>query len=548
MSKRLIVFVLLLTIATLLVLFEKSYGSEGKGDFDTIEALVELLREKGVLKKEEAAGFLERYKAKADAGPGKVIRIIPEEQEKEYLEQVRAQVRETLQEEMDKAAKDQKAMNEFLMGRSRNANLRMDEIERQIKEDLSSQLRNSAWAQRIRWGGDIRLRYERNYFDENNAILLRPDNPGEILNTTEDRSLYRYRVRLGVKATLLDDRKINVGKVEFGARIATGNEKNPVSTNDTLGDYFNKDGIVLDQAYLKWTYSPTLEIAGRIPELSLTAGRMPNPWFFTDLLWDGDLNFEGAALSFKTDTLLGNPWKSFLTLGAFPLQEDEFSSRDKWLYGGQIGIEYTQPMGLSFKLGLAYYDYKNVEGAANDPFMPGATDFTAPQFQQKGNTLFDIDPGPGIKTALASDYNILNITGKLTYDYWFPIQLVFEGDYVKNLGFDKAEVARKTGNPNPAAETKGYQLRLLVGYPEIRYFGEWNMGLTYRYLEADAVLDAFTDSDFHLGGTNAKGWVLEGAFGLYKDVWLRGRWLTSDEISGPPLAIDVFQLDLNARF
>jgi hypothetical protein len=237
-----------------------------------------------------------------------------------------------------------------------------------------------------------------------------------------------------------------------------------------------------------------------------------------------------------------------LTLGVFPLYEEEFSDRDKWLYAGQAGVEYRKAMGLSGKLGVAYYDYENITGVRNDPLQPGVWDFTAPQFQQKGNTLMDIDPGAGIKTALASDYNLLNVTAQLDYDYWFPIHIVLLMDYVKNLGFDRTEVAARTGNPNVEEDTEGYQFGLTVGYPTIRYFGEWNTFLFYKYLGADAVLDAFTDSDFHLGGTNAKGWILGGELGLYKNVWLRGRWLTADEIKGPPLAIDVLQVDVNARF
>jgi hypothetical protein len=74
------------------------------------------------------------------------------------------------------------------------------------------------------------------------------------------------------------------------------------------------------------------------------------------------------------------------------------------------------------------------------------------------------------------------------------------------------------------------------------------VSLNYKYLEADAVVDAFTDSDFHLGGTNAKGWILGVDIGLAKNYWIAAKWLTSNEVSGPPLAIDVLQFDINARF
>jgi hypothetical protein len=134
---------------------------------------------------------------------------------------------------------------------------------------------------------------------------------------------------------------------------------------------------------------------------------------------------------------------------------------------------------------------------------------------------------------------------------------VFLGDYVKNLGFNQDKVNALVGDIDPITpgfqappkgETKGYQIGMSVGYPKIENSGQWKVSFHYKYLEADAVVDAFTDSDFHLGGTNAKGWILGTEFGLMKNTWLTLRWLTSDEISGPPLAIDVLQVDINARF
>jgi Putative porin len=70
----------------------------------------------------------------------------------------------------------------------------------------------------------------------------------------------------------------------------------------------------------------------------------------------------------------------------------------------------------------------------------------------------------------------------------------------------------------------------------------------YKYIERDAVLDAYNDSDFHLGGTNAKGWVIGGNYGLMKNLWFTGRWLSTDVITGPKYGIDTLQLDLNAKF
>jgi hypothetical protein len=72
--------------------------------------------------------------------------------------------------------------------------------------------------------------------------------------------------------------------------------------------------------------------------------------------------------------------------------------------------------------------------------------------------------------------------------------------------------------------------------------------LGYKYLERDAVLDAFTDSDFHLGGTDAKGYYFGFDYAFTPRVSARIRYLSANEIDGPPLGIDVVQLDLNASF
>jgi hypothetical protein len=43
----------------------------------------------------------------------------------------------------------------------------------------------------------------------------------------------------------------------------------------------------------------------------------------------------------------------------------------------------------------------------------------------------DIDPSEDILTALASDFNELNVTGKLDVGIFDPLHVIFLGDYVK---------------------------------------------------------------------------------------------------------------------
>jgi hypothetical protein len=121
------------------------------------------------------------------------------------------------------------------------------------------------------------------------------------------------------------------------------------------------------------------------------------------------------------------------------------------------------------------------------------------------------------------------------------------GNFSQNLGFDKNAIRQRTGETIDA-KTKAYQVRLDIGHPEITKLGDWSTFFTYKYLERDSVMDAFTDSNFHLNGTDAKGWIVGAVYGVAKNTWLNARWLSSDAIDGPPLAIDVLLIDINARF
>jgi hypothetical protein len=61
-------------------------------------------------------------------------------------------------------------------------------------------------------------------------------------------------------------------------------------------------------------------------------------------------------------------------------------------------------------------------------------------------------------------------------------------------------------------------------------------------------MDAYNDSNFHLGGTNNKGYVIGANFGLANNVWTNVRWLSSQVITGPTYDVDVLLVDLNARY
>lgn len=480
-----------------------------------------------------------------------------------------------------------------------------DEIKEQLRQEVMAKAQAEKWAspgmvpdwsRRITLSGDLRFRDEFQLLDDANAIglvdyaTLNADGPYDIneqtnvqppplLNTVEDQNnLMRIRARLNVAVSIADEVSANL-------RLATGNNNGPVSTNQTLGGGLGKKDLWLDRAWID--VKPT-------QGLSLLFGRMPNPYLATDLIWDEDLNFDGAAAKYSRP-LFGNDdtLKISSTVGAFPIQYGDSSfpttsavkgdAKMKWLFGAQVGADWLFNETDRVKFGLAYYDYTNVRGQVSEScaiylgLEDCSSDPTVPPFMQKGNTLFLIrqiaaDPNSPDSFAqpqfvgLTFDYELLDVALQLDMDLpgaWRHLSLL--GDFVTNLAYDRAGAFRdlstliddpvtnrasnQDGTTGPyQSGSEGWLVKAMLGDPVPSYALAWNVSLAYKYLEPDAVLDAYTDSDFHLGGTNAQGWVLGAGIGLYRNTWASLRWFSADEVYGPPLAIDVLQLDLNVKF
>jgi len=121
------------------------------------------------------------------------------------------------------------------------------------------------------------------------------------------------------------------------------------------------------------------------------------------------------------------------------------------------------------------------------------------------------------------------------------------GDYVNNIGYNEQQVLARTGVSVPKRGV-GYLGELVVGTRQPLLAGSWQFAWGYRYLQRDAVVDAFADQDFHLGGTDAKGYVLRAEWWFRNRTSVALRYFSANAIDGPPLGIDVLFLDVNAGF
>ena len=443
------------------------------------------------------------------------------------------------------------------------------------------------WVRKFRLSGDMRIREQSSFYASDNYPNSQPnpiayydwlavnanfaENLNTELNINHDQNQARERVRLGIDVDIAEG-------VAAGMRLATGNIRNPVSTNQTMGNYNSRYDFNIDRAFLKYSKNDD----NKFNWLTVMAGRTPNPFFTggSELVWDEDLSFEGAFVSARhrlssselTYSLGGKGPTVFTTAGLFPLQSaDGLSSRDKWLYGGQAGVDWGLSNQDIFQLAGSYYSYQNLQAVTNSASLTNASGVgcntntaeqnqSAPQYMQFGNTLTSIcnnaDGRPGM-VGLASGYNILNINTVYDSSFFAPTHIKLSADYAKNLNFntskfDSVIVNGEGGlpqtNQSNNGQTNAFQVRTDIGWPKFDSFGKWSVFTYYKYVERDAVLDAFSDSDFHLGGTNVQGWTIGGNYGLVKNVWLTGRWLSGNVISGAQYGVDVMQLDLNTRF
>jgi hypothetical protein len=422
------------------------------------------------------------------------------------------------------------------------------------------------WLSRVRVFGDLTVRGQADMYAKDNAnpyanpslaqgVLLdfnAINQAGGIgkatypfLDTTQDRDRLRLRARLGVEADLSPNWTAAI-------RLSSGSLTDPGSESQTLGTDAQRYTVGIDEAYIRWDSRPPGELAW----MSAQAGRVLNPWFApTELVYARDLTFEGVTstwrLGFGSEG--GSDGSSvYLTAGGFPILEVPLDNpENKSLVGGQIGTNLRWAGGAQhLKFAGSYYDFVHVTGEKNSPDST-LLNFTAPAFIRYGNTYFDISSSTTDPTvnlfALAAHFRLVDLAASYEAAIGKHV-FVINAEAVRNIGYHIAEVEALSSQTMPKPENIGYVGEVGFGDPAVAGLGDWRARFGYRYVRRDAVLDAWTDADFHGAGTNAEGYYFWTELGLAKNVWVRARYLSGNEIDGPRYGLDIVQIDLNARF
>lgn len=254
-----------------------------------------------------------------------------------------------------------------------------------------------------------------------------------------ERKSTQFRGRWGATYAITDS-------VLIGGRLVTGDPDDPNSTDVQLSNWDDDLQVSLDLAYAQFN----------LGDLKVFGGKIPQPFTRTDLVWDGDVNPQGASAVYKHALDGGSAFRANALL--FIVDERVLGS-DSTMAGFQLGYDSASFGGWKYDLSAGYYSYNlgNVLGADLGDF--------------RGN-LRNPDG------TYVSDFDLVDVVGGVSWQganpKW-PVRVV--GDYVKNLG---AESDTDTGYGADISFGRASQV------------GDWRFTYGYSQTDVDAVLAAFS--------------------------------------------------------
>jgi len=399
------------------------------------------------------------------------------------------------------------------------------------------------------------------------------------------RNRARFRARLNLNAKFNDD-------ISGGLSLASGDLNDPISTNQTLNQFYTRKPFTLDRAFM--TYTPH-----QFKPLILTGGKFAYPWYRTELTWDNDLNPEGAAQTLQWNFTNKTPVLRRFALVGFELPFTEVqhtsgvnrSRVQSVVYGGQVQAVWELASWLKLSTYGGYYNYHNPNSIA----LALATANGNPQTPLNGlltlggassqnsvttttvRTIVTADVG-GVPTPLptgvtavtaaqfASKFGLLDAIARFDIKTAYPrLPLVVLGDYVQNTracanagslpatGTTTTATAITTVASNATCfsrERRGYWLEGRVG--RLSEVKDLQFAYTRMFIEREAVMGAFNFSDLRQN-SNVSQHRVEVFYQAYKNVQLGftgliGRPLNWHTSAAPEPMLKRLQFDVVYKF
>jgi hypothetical protein len=385
--------------------------------------------------------------------------------------------------------------------------------------------------------GDLRLRYE-------HREAFTP--PGARLDLERGRAA----VRVGLRGDALDN-------FYYGFRLETST--NPRSTWITFGGStpapFGKSatGVDIGQAYIGWRHDGWLD---------LTAGKMPNPLYTTSMVWDPDLDPEGAAEHFKYSVGSADFFANFaqflyqdnnpdyisgsLAPSVVSSSRTETSTDQTFLLAWQGGVNYHFSKDISAQVAPVLYHYiglvTNVSGAGVGDAFIGEGSFASGSgasvnglTSQNGVSYNQIGINKLVVLEIPAevDFKIKNLNARVFGDYAYN----FEGSERADAAVDALRVqstvaGSSSGTPplvsNGAQrnDVHAYQAGFAIGnkdslglvYGSTSKKNAWEFRTYWQHVEQYALDANLLDSDFFEGRGNLEGVFAALAYGFSDNV------------------------------
>jgi hypothetical protein len=239
----------------------------------------------------------------------------------------------------------------------------------------------------LRFSGDLRFRYE--------TFV----NQG--FDATQD---VKARNRLRVRARAQIASQINKN-FDWAIRLASGSFVDPISTNQTLDNFYNRKPFALDRAFLHFT------TATKEANFEVYAGKFDYTWKRTVLTFDNDLQPEGLSERFSMN-FDDSPLKTLqLTAWQLPYKERSVGA-DAVLFGGQILTDWKLSDNWSSSFSGTFHDFEQVNVI---PAVVGIAPTVVNLGFEYGTTnVVVINPFTGVPE-YRSDYRVIDAIGELRY-------------------------------------------------------------------------------------------------------------------------------------
>jgi len=402
---------------------------------------------------------------------------------------------------------------------SKEANDLRDEADKNFTTAYQVKSGIPDWVTSLKISGDFRGRFEGFYSSGQYEQVA-----GGVPVDFQDRTRFRYRLRLGVTAVIQDNFEVGLRLTSSEPSGAFGGD--PISGNTTFDSNGSKKFIYVDLAYAKWSPLNTAKWSG-----SATFGKMENPFTFTSLVFDGDYTPEGFALQGGYN--ISDRHVAKMNLGGFVLNEIGASSaNDAYLGGVQFLLDSTWSKKISTSLGVAALGIMHDDTAGlNNADVPNVN--RGNTRDAAGNLIYHYNP----------------IVGDLFLTYTLDTFPMYTGTFPIRAG---GEVIY---NPAPPSDSDNYGYTVGVLFGRSGRKGTWDVGYQYRWLGANAWYEELVDSDFgalyqaappnsggttggYFAGTNVKGHIVRVAYSPYDSLTLSATWFATELINPVPAGSD----------